>query len=267
MRVSGGLRLLTAVGFCLAALTALSAPAAADPVRDAAVDYLVLPGDTVSEIAYQFGIDVDTIVRSNSLRTADHIVPGQMLTILPVSGMMYTVRSGDTLGGIATRYDVEPDDVLRWNGIRDPHLVVIGSELLLPGAKPPPPPPPSAPAARPASAPPAAVAQARPATRDSLDTQISAGERSFSAKITAYAPGAGATGSTRSGTQVRWGVLAVDPRVVPLGSRVMIDGFEEVFIAEDTGGAIRGNHVEIFYPEYGPAIRFGVQTRRVTILD
>jgi 3D (Asp-Asp-Asp) domain-containing protein len=87
--------------------------------------------------------------------------------------------------------------------------------------------------------------------------------RSFQARMTAYAHGT----RTASGTPVRWGVVAVDPRVIPLGSRVMIEGFDNVFIAEDTGGGVRGNHVDIYFPDVAAALRFGVQYRTVTVLS
>jgi 3D (Asp-Asp-Asp) domain-containing protein len=66
---------------------------------------------------------------------------------------------------------------------------------------------------------------------------------------------------------VHWGTVAVDPSVIPLGSRLLIDGYDMVFVAEDTGGGIRGNHVDIFFPDYASAVRFGVQTRMVTVLN
>lgn len=53
----------------------------------------------------------------------------------------------------------------------------------------------------------------------------------------------GGGGNTASGTPVREGVIAVDPRVIPLGSTVIIDGKE--YIAEDTGGWITGNRIDI----------------------
>lgn len=92
--------------------------------------------------------------------------------------------------------------------------------------------------------------------------EISEG-RSFTARLTAYAHGS----RTASGTPVRWGVVAVDPRVVPLGSRIRIEGFDNVFIAEDTGGGVQGNHVDIYFPDVNSAIRFGVQYRTVTVLN
>lgn len=86
--------------------------------------------------------------------------------------------------------------------------------------------------------------------------------RTFTATITAYAHGT----RTASGTPVRWGVVAVDPRVIPLGSRLLIDGLDGVFIAEDTGGGVRGNHIDIYFPDRASAVRWGVQYRTVTVL-
>jgi 3D (Asp-Asp-Asp) domain-containing protein len=59
----------------------------------------------------------------------------------------------------------------------------------------------------------------------------------------------------------------VDPAVIPLGSRLLIEGFDNVFVAEDTGGGVRGNHIDIFFPDYASAVRFGVQNRTVTVLS
>lgn len=76
------------------------------------------------------------------------------------------------------------------------------------------------------------------------------------------------TGSrTRTGTVPHWGTVAVDPTVIPLGSRLLIDGFPgTVFVAEDTGGAVYGNRIDIYFESYNAAIQFGVQQRTVTVL-
>jgi len=52
---------------------------------------------------------------------------------------------------------------------------------------------------------------------------------------------------TAIGTGVRWGVIAVDPNVIPLGSTVYIPAFGQTFIAEDTGGMIKGNRIDVFF--------------------
>ncbi len=90
---------------------------------------------------------------------------------------------------------------------------------------------------------------------------------------TAYAPGPhdnGKWGSlTHLGTQVRPGIIAVDPRVIPLGSRVYIefaDGHGVYAVAEDTGGAIKGNRIDIAMWTVSEAYKFGMQKVKVHVL-
>jgi 3D (Asp-Asp-Asp) domain-containing protein len=96
------------------------------------------------------------------------------------------------------------------------------------------------------------------------------GRRAFDAKVTAYADGVGGVplnARTATGTRTRWGVVAVDPRFIPLGSTMRIEGYgDQVFLAEDVGGAIRGATIDIWLPDGSEARRYGTQRRRVTIL-
>ncbi|MFL0507054.1 LysM peptidoglycan-binding domain-containing protein [Ureibacillus sp. 179-F W5.1 NHS] len=61
-------------------------------------------------------------------------------------------------------------------------------------------------------------------------------------------------------------VISVDPELIPLGSKVYVEGYGEA-IAGDTGGAIKGNRIDVFIPNKQDAIDYGVQTVKVTILD
>jgi 3D (Asp-Asp-Asp) domain-containing protein len=91
--------------------------------------------------------------------------------------------------------------------------------------------------------------------------------RSFVAKVTTYSSGEPGVGTrTATGTTVRWGVVSVDPRFIPLGSELEIEGFGGRFVAEDTGGAVRGAHVDVWLPDLDSSLRFGAQYRRVTVL-
>ena len=74
-------------------------------------------------------------------------------------------------------------------------------------------------------------------------------------------------GVTASGTKVHWGTVAVDPNVIPLGSKLRIEGFDTIFVAEDTGSAIKGNRVDVWFPSVGEALNFGVRTLQVTVLQ
>ncbi|MGL4912229.1 MAG: 3D domain-containing protein [Romboutsia sp.] len=66
--------------------------------------------------------------------------------------------------------------------------------------------------------------------------------RQMSVVATAYS----GDGITSTGTVPKWGTIAVDPRVIPYGSKVYIPKFGMTFIAEDCGGAIKGNKIDIF---------------------
>ena len=85
-------------------------------------------------------------------------------------------------------------------------------------------------------------------------------------KATAYTPyDSGCTGMTYSGTKAGFGTIAVDPKVIPLGTKVYIPGYG-VATALDTGGAIKGNKIDVCYPTKGEAFNWGVKNLNVYIL-
>jgi 3D (Asp-Asp-Asp) domain-containing protein len=90
------------------------------------------------------------------------------------------------------------------------------------------------------------------------------------ATVTAYATGAdnGVVGSmTASGSKTHWGTVAADWRLYPSGTRLQIEGFpNEIFTVEDTGGGVRGNIFDIWFPDLPTAVAFGTKTLRVTVL-
>ncbi len=71
---------------------------------------------------------------------------------------------------------------------------------------------------------------------------------------------------TASGTLVRHGVIAVDPSFIPIGTRVYIPGYGEA-VAEDTGGAIVGNIIDVAFDTHEEAIEFGRQDLEIYILE
>ena len=72
-------------------------------------------------------------------------------------------------------------------------------------------------------------------------------------------------GLTATGIPVTPGVVAVDPAVIPLGSTVIIDG--QTYLAADTGGAVRGNHVDIAVKSHQEAEALGTTTAKVWIIE
>ncbi len=75
-------------------------------------------------------------------------------------------------------------------------------------------------------------------------------------------------GITAIGVKARWGTIAVDKKVIKLGSALVVEGFPcTVFRAEDVGGAIRGKHIDIWFPNHKDALEFGVQKRDVYCVE
>ncbi|MCL6479681.1 MAG: ubiquitin-like domain-containing protein [Peptococcaceae bacterium] len=72
--------------------------------------------------------------------------------------------------------------------------------------------------------------------------------------------------NTASGTKPEYGVVAVDPQVIPLGTRMYIEGYGYAK-ALDTGGAIKGKRIDVFVESYSEADRWGVRTVKVYLLD
>ena len=71
-------------------------------------------------------------------------------------------------------------------------------------------------------------------------------------------------GITSTGTKATQGrTIAVDPKVIGYGSKVKINGKE--YVAEDCGGAIKSNHIDVFFNNHQDALDFGVQYANVYI--
>lgn len=66
----------------------------------------------------------------------------------------------------------------------------------------------------------------------------------------------GWTGKTATGTTPKIGVVAVDPNVIPLGTKLYVDGYGEC-VAEDTGGVIKGKKIDLFMQDRGTCLDFG----------
>ena len=98
-------------------------------------DYTVQDGDTLSFIASDFGVSVNTIIWANNLKSADDIKPGQELRIPAVSGVLHKVQKGDTLESIAKKYGVEADRVLSFNDLPQNGSLQIGDEITVPDGK------------------------------------------------------------------------------------------------------------------------------------
>lgn len=90
------------------------------------------------------------------------------------------------------------------------------------------------------------------------------GSGSVTGTVTVTATGYSMPGRTATGAPVGWGVVAVDPSVIPLGTRMTIPGYGEG-IAADTGGAIQGNTIDLWFPTLAQARDWGRRTVTITL--
>lgn len=95
-----------------------------------------------------------------------------------------------------------------------------------------------------------------------------AGKEVIHMEATAYAPwhGKGVDGTTAIGLRAGYGVVAVDPRFIPLRSILFIEGYGRA-IAGDTGGAIKGNRIDLGFATPREAYQFGRRPVRVYVLS
>lgn len=89
-------------------------------------------------------------------------------------------------------------------------------------------------------------------------------------KLTAYCPCVEccnkSDGITSTGVKAKQGrTIAVDPRVIPYGTIVIING--KKYIAEDCGGAIKDNHIDVFFNKHDEALEFGVKYENIYLME
>lgn len=99
-------------------------------------------------------------------------------------------------------------------------------------------------------------------------------EKTITMKSTAYTSSSACTGKnpgdkgygiTASGMKAQRGVVAVDTSVIPLGTKLYIEGYGYA-IAGDTGGAIKGNKVDLYFDSYNQCVNYGVRNVTVYVL-
>jgi 3D (Asp-Asp-Asp) domain-containing protein/LysM repeat protein len=264
----------------LIAVAVLSGTVSANAAEAATVT--VQKGDTLWNLSREHNTTVENIQMMNHL-TTDLIHPGDILTVAPENH--YTVVQGDNLWDIAKEHQVSVSQIKEWN-----HLV---TDLIHPGLNltlfdgvnsndtnkqiQPANPAAAVTSSEPAemtakqkadkAAPPAGQAPA-PSAAAAATSQYS---KEITVQATAYTASCnGCSGTTATGINIKDNpnekVIAVDPSVIPLGSKVYVEGYGEA-IAADTGGAIKGNRIDVFIPSEQAALDFGVKQVKVTIIN
>jgi 3D (Asp-Asp-Asp) domain-containing protein len=78
------------------------------------------------------------------------------------------------------------------------------------------------------------------------------------------------TGTTAMGVETRPGIVAADPRILPLGTRIRVTNagaYSGIYTVADTGPAVKGREIDIFIPDLAAAKRFGRRRVKVEVLD
>ena len=256
--------------------------------------YHVEKGDTLWKVAQKHSVSVDELKDANNL-TSNIIYPNQELNVATIKEMTHKVQQGNTLWSISQQYGVTVDQIKEWNGLKS-DLIYPGEQLKIqspngqaqqssPSVAQ------AAPEAQQAQAPAEQTqeeqqqAQAEQAQKEQQQAQAEqaqkeqqpaessqqASGKSMTVEATAYTANcAGCSGTTATGVNLKANpnqkVIAVDPSVIPLGSKVYVEGYGEA-VAADTGGAIKGNRIDVFVPAEGDAQQFGRKSVKITVMN
>lgn len=259
--------------------------AAATTVSAEENEHKVESGESLWKIADQYDTSVQNLFDINSLTTTV-IHPEDVIYISQPDedgeeSSLYTVEKGDTLSDISKEFGVSVKDIKEWNKLSS-DIIVIGAELSINGA--------TAEAAEeePAEEPAVEEQSAKEPAEEEVVVEQTSNEESaseseeqssnespqgktISVEATAYTAGCnGCSGVTATGVDLNADpnakVIAVDPSVIPLGSKVYVEGYGYA-TAADTGGAIQGNKIDLHVPSQEEALNFGRQQVNVTIVE
>lgn len=257
----------------------------------AATDYEVKKGDNLWTIAHHNNTTVEKLKDINELDSS-LIHPKQMLKLDEAEPEYYIVEKGDSLGEISRGYgdDVTVENLKAWNNLNS-DLIIIGQQLVvndaselnteqvaaeqanadstieMKEAE-------SVPENETEEAPEDEVVtlEAEEEVNSTAESESSQPNgKTISVEATAYtAYCSGCSGITATGIDLKANpyekVIAVDPNVIPLGTKVFVEGYGHA-VAADTGGAIKGNKIDIHVPTKDQAYNWGRKVVEVTILE
>ena len=97
------------------------------------IEYKIEEGDSLGGIAYQFGVSINTLLWENNLTLKSVLKLGQLIRILPVSGVSHIIKKGDTLKKIASTYKAKVEEIVFFNGLEeDGSNLKVGEKIIVP---------------------------------------------------------------------------------------------------------------------------------------
>ncbi|HLR68588.1 3D domain-containing protein [Virgibacillus alimentarius] len=260
-----------------------------------AEQYEVEKGDNLWDIANEHHTTVDELVNINGLKNTV-IQPKQTLVIDEESEDVYVVEKGDTLSRIAKEFNVTVPSIKKWNDLSSDRIVE-GQELHLKEANVSEEVTPavetevkseenvteesdqaaeaSSQANQSVNEESANDSSSEKESNENNSEQESSSEspegKTINVSATAYTASCdGCSGVTATGVDLNANpsakVIAVDPNVIPLGSKVHVEGYGYA-TAADKGSAIKGNKIDVFIPSKDKANVWGVKNVNVTIVE
>ncbi len=94
--------------------------------------YTVKDGDTIGQIAQQYGVTIDTILWANEIDDVSRIKPGDTIIILATNGVQHKVVKGDTVESIAKKYKASSEAIISYNGLPANGELTVGDEIVVP---------------------------------------------------------------------------------------------------------------------------------------
>ncbi len=153
----------------------------------------------------------------------------------------YIVHRGDTLSAIAGAFHTTVQNIVKLNTLSNPDLIFAGERLKIPDR-----------------------ISVLPATAKAMMCTLTAYTAGY--ESTGKLPGQPGYDITSTGQKAIQGLtIAVDPQIIPYGTPVYIPGLG-IRIADDTGGAIIGNRIDVFYNQVQTALKFGVKRNVIIYL-
>ncbi len=218
--------------------------------------YTVKSGDSTLSLADMSGVGQQDFERVNGLSNASQLAVGEQVAM----PFLYKVDQGDQLAYLAKVYDTTVMSISQLNHLSS-DVLHRGQVLLIARGS--------------AQIHPLSIQHMSAPTTTAKLVQSPVEAMVATSYDASYASNGSWGAVDYFGNPLKFGDIAVDPRVIPLGSKVWVSGYSDPALpkggfygtAVDTGGAIKGSRIDIFLPSTTAADRFGIEHVRVQVIS